>query len=138
MVRKWSTITARPSLRSLAILMPALVLVQIALGAAFRHGAIGVMPHVIGAMVVSLAILIVCAFVLHQFPEHRALRPAAMALLAVTLVQVCWAWGRIYARLDAERAAPGDGHRHRGACGHRSLDSGGQHRAGDSDPAQRA
>src|SRR6202020_728090 len=40
-----------PSLRSLAILTPSLVLVQIALGAAFRHGAIGVMAHVIGAMV---------------------------------------------------------------------------------------
>jgi cytochrome c oxidase assembly protein subunit 15 len=71
-----------PSLRSLAILTPSLVLIQIALGAAFRHGAIGVMAHVIGAMVVSLTILIVCAFVLHQFPSHPALRPAAIACSA--------------------------------------------------------
>lgn len=92
----------RPSLRSLAILTPSLVLVQIALGAAFRHGAIGVMAHVIGAMVVSLVILMVGVFVLHQFPNHPALRPAAIALLGVTLVQVCLGMGAYYARLAAK------------------------------------
>jgi cytochrome c oxidase assembly protein subunit 15 len=92
----------RPSLRSLAILTPSLVLVQIALGAAFRHGAIGVMAHVIGAMVVSLAILIVGAFVLNQFPNHPALRPAAIALLSVTLVQIFLGMGAYYTRLLAK------------------------------------
>lgn len=91
-----------PSLRSLAILTPSLVLLQIALGAAFRHGAIGVMAHVIGAMVVSLTILIVCAFVLHQFPNHPALRPAAVALLSITLVQVFLGMEAYYTRLSAK------------------------------------
>jgi cytochrome c oxidase assembly protein subunit 15 len=92
----------RPSLRSLAILTPSLVLVQIALGAAFRHGAIGVMAHVMGAMVVSLVILIVCSFVLHQFPSHPALRPAAIALLSITLVQVFLGMEAYYTRLSAK------------------------------------
>jgi heme a synthase len=92
----------RPSLRSLAILIPALVLVQIALGAAFRHGAMGVMAHVIGAMVVSLAILMVGVFVLHQFPNHPALRPAAIALLGITLVQVFLGMAAYYTRLAAK------------------------------------
>ena len=63
-----------PSLRSLAIIVPLVVLTQIALGAGFRHGAISVMPHMVGAMVVTLVILFVGAFVLQQFPTHRALR----------------------------------------------------------------
>jgi cytochrome c oxidase assembly protein subunit 15 len=93
----------KPSLRSLAVVIPALVLVQIALGAAFRHGAMTVLPHILGAMVVAGAILILCAFVLHQFPEHRALRPTAMTLMAVTFVQVMLGIGAYYARLDAAR-----------------------------------
>lgn len=92
-----------PSLRSLAILLPLLLLAQVALGAAFRHGAMTVMAHVIGAMVVSPAVLIVCAFVLHQFPEHRTLRPAAIALLGITLTQVLLGVGAYYTRLDATK-----------------------------------
>ena len=90
-----------PSLRSLAILLPALLLVQVALGAAFRHGAMTVMAHILGAMVVTPAVLIVCAFVLHQFPEHRSLRPAALILLGVTLGQVMLGIGAYFARLNA-------------------------------------
>jgi cytochrome c oxidase assembly protein subunit 15 len=93
-----------PSLRSLAIVLPTLLLAQVALGAAFRHGAMTVMAHVIGAMVVAPAVLIVCAFVLHQFPEHRALRPAAIALLGVTLAQVMLGIGAYFVRSDAARS----------------------------------
>jgi cytochrome c oxidase assembly protein subunit 15 len=92
----------KPSLRSLAIVTPILVLAQIALGAAFRHGAIGVLPHIVGAMVVSLAILIVSAFVLHQFPNHKPLRSAGVALLTITLVQVMLGLAAYYTRATAE------------------------------------
>lgn len=91
----------KPSLRSLAIVTPSLVLVQIALGAAFRHGAIGVLPHIFGAMVVSLAILIVGAFVLNQFPNHPALRSSSVWLLTITLVQVMLGLGAYYTRATA-------------------------------------
>jgi cytochrome c oxidase assembly protein subunit 15 len=94
----------KPSLRSLAVVIPMLVLAQIALGAAFRHGAMTVLPHILGAMVVAAAILILCAFVLHQFPEHRSLRPAAITLMVVTLVQVLLGIGAFYARLDATKS----------------------------------
>ena len=91
----------RPSLRSLALVAPVLVLAQIALGASFRHGAIGVMAHIVGAMVVALAILILGAFVLHQFPDHPALRPAAIAMLSVTLLQLMLGIAAYWARLNA-------------------------------------
>lgn len=77
-----------PPLRSIALALPVVVLAQIALGAGFRHGAMGVLPHIMGAMLVMLLILIACMFVLNQFPRHRTLRPAAIALLSITCVQI--------------------------------------------------
>ena len=78
----------RPSLRSLAIATPAVVLAQVALGAAYRHEAVGLMPHVAGAMIVALLILVVGVFVTQQFPGHRSLRPAAIALMTIAFLQV--------------------------------------------------
>jgi len=77
-----------PSLRTMAILTPAAVLIQIALGAGFRQRAIGVMPHLAGAMVVALLVMFVGVCVLQQFPQHRTLRSAAKALLGITFFQV--------------------------------------------------
>ncbi len=97
----------KPSLRSLSVFTCVLILGQIALGAGFRHGAIGVLPHIIGAMIVSLAILILGAFVLHQFPNHAPLRRAAKTMLAVTLIQVFLGIETYFARLGAaEKPAP--------------------------------
>jgi cytochrome c oxidase assembly protein subunit 15 len=90
-----------PSLRSLAIVTPVMVLAQIALGAAFRHRAIGVLPHVLFSMVVTLAVLFVATFVMHQFPDHRALSAAAKALLGVTTLQVMLGVAAYYTRLQA-------------------------------------
>ena len=77
-----------PSLRSLGTLTPILVVIQIALGAAFRHKAMGVLPHLFGAMVLVLAILCVCIFVMQQFPTHPALRPSANQLMAIAFTQI--------------------------------------------------
>jgi heme A synthase len=75
-------------LRSLAIAAPPLVLLQIALGAAYRHKVTSVMPHMANAMVVSLLTLIVCTVILQQYPEHGSLRSAAIAVLSIVLLQV--------------------------------------------------
>ena len=77
-----------PSMRSLAIMTPILVLLQISLGAAFRQNVLTLLPHVLGAMFVALVILLESIFVLQQFATHRALRPAAKALLGVAFGQV--------------------------------------------------
>jgi heme A synthase len=39
-------------------------------------------------MIVSLVILIVCAFAMQQFPTHRSLRPTAVTLISLTGAQV--------------------------------------------------
>ena len=75
-------------LRPLASAIPILVVIQIGLGAAFRHNAMGVLVHILNAMIVLLVILVAGIFVLRQHPEHPSLRPAAISLLIVTGVQV--------------------------------------------------
>jgi hypothetical protein len=77
-----------PSLRSLSTIAPLLVLVQIALGASFRHKALGVLPHIAGAIVVTLAILMTGMFVNQQYPDHRTLKSAAATMMTVVFCQV--------------------------------------------------
>jgi heme a synthase len=90
-----------PSLRSLAIIAPCMVLGQIALGAAFRHRAISLLPHLGGSILVALSLLVVGVFVLTQFPKHQALRKAAHGVLGMTALQVFLGLGAYWARLDA-------------------------------------
>jgi len=80
--------TWRPPLRTLAWILPAVVLLQITLGAAFRYRAASVLWHILNAMVVLLLVLIVCIFLVRQFPTHPSLRPAAIALAGIASVQV--------------------------------------------------
>lgn len=77
-----------PSLRMLAVAAPLVVLAQIALGAAYRHRALGLVPHVVGALVVTAVVLVVAMFALQQFPKHRTLRGAASWLMGIAMLQV--------------------------------------------------
>jgi len=77
-----------PFLRPLAISAPALVLLQIVLGALYRHKVTSVMWHMAGAMIVSLVTLIACMVVIQQYPSHRPLRGSAIHLMSILLLQV--------------------------------------------------
>jgi heme A synthase len=78
----------RPSLRSLALAIPAIVLLQTTLGASYRYRALGVIWHILNAMLVLLLILIVAVFLIRQFPQHPTLRPTAVAVAVITSIQV--------------------------------------------------
>ncbi|MBI4875812.1 MAG: COX15/CtaA family protein [Acidobacteria bacterium] len=78
----------RPPLRKLAVIVPLAILGQLALGAAYRHKLLGLMPHIVGAMVVGGIVLMVAMFVLTQFAAHRPLKKAAHSLAGLTFVQV--------------------------------------------------
>jgi len=80
--------TWRPSLRSLSAAVPAIILLQTTLGAAYRYRALGVLWHILNAMLVLLLILCVAIFLIRQFPQHPALRPAALTLAVITSIQV--------------------------------------------------
>ncbi len=77
-----------PSMRTLAVITPIALLAQVALGAAYRHRALGVAPHVVGALVVTGIVLMAAMFALQQFPQHSGLRNACLSLAVVALVQV--------------------------------------------------
>ncbi len=80
--------TWKPSLRSLSIAVPAIILLQTTLGASYRYHALGVLWHILNAMLVLLLILIVAVFLIRQFPTHPTLKPAAVALAVITGIQV--------------------------------------------------
>lgn len=77
-----------PPLRTMAIAAPLFLILQITLGAGFRHNALGVIWHILDAGIVLLLIMILGVCVLRQFPEHPALRPVAIWMLVLTGVQV--------------------------------------------------
>jgi heme a synthase len=94
-----------PSMRFLAAITPVLVLAQIALGAGYRHRAFGIMPHVIGAMIVGLILLMVGVFVLVQFSSIRPLRLSATTLVVITVLQILLGVGAYLARISTLDAA---------------------------------
>lgn len=83
-----SQAAGRSTLRLIIRASPALVLLQIVLGAAYRHKAIGVMPHMAGAMLVAGLLLVLCTIVLQRFPQSPPLRTTAGTLLGIVLLQV--------------------------------------------------
>jgi hypothetical protein len=88
-----------PSLRFLSGAAAFLVAVQVAFGAGFRHSAVGVMPHLLGALVVALFIMIVGAFAANQFSKHASLRPMAVWLMVITGIQVFLGMGAFLMRM---------------------------------------
>ncbi len=91
--------SARFSLRTLSLVALPLLILQVALGAAYRHKAMGIMPHITGALVVTLALLLLAVLVTNQYPEHRGLRPAAKLLIGITFTQVMLGMGAFITRL---------------------------------------
>lgn len=80
--------TGAPALHSLAVAVPFCVLAQLALGAAARHKTLGVLPHVIGAAVVTGMILWVVIRVLVSHSDVPSLRRSALFLLTIAISQV--------------------------------------------------
>ena len=88
---KWLTVTrlpgSRPFLRVLAVLALLATLTQGVLGVAFRHGILGIMPHVLGALVAAVIVVVLAMTVMYGL-EHRMLHSVAVTMLIVTAFQV--------------------------------------------------
>jgi heme A synthase len=96
----------RLSLRTMSLFVPALVLVQIALGAAYRNQAMGVLtPHFWGPRCCPF-LLLVGVLVVKHYPGHRSLEPAAVALMSITGVQVLLGFATFLALLMSNQATP--------------------------------
>lgn len=97
-----------PSLRFMATSTPAFVFLQIVLGALYRHHIIGLIPHIVGAMLVTGIVLLLALFVLTQCPKHEEMKQLATAVLLVIFVQVMLGVFTYISGMSAsENAVPG-------------------------------
>jgi heme a synthase len=96
---------ATPSLRQLATGTTTAIFLQLMLGAAFRHNAFGIIPHVVVAVVVTVGVLWVLIRVLAGHKSERRLVRSAAVLTALLAVQIALGIGSYLEKL-AERSAP--------------------------------
>jgi cytochrome c oxidase assembly protein subunit 15 len=75
-------------IKTLAHWTVAAVFLQLILGAAFRHRAFGLIPHLVGAVVVTFLIFRLAGALKREFPDVRALRGCARALHILIGVQL--------------------------------------------------
>ncbi|MFL6301158.1 MAG: COX15/CtaA family protein [Terriglobales bacterium] len=78
-----------PSLRTLSLFCVLSILVQLMLGAAFRHSGIKLLPHLVSAAVVTALLIWTSSRVLTNHSVPSAVRRPASALLGLLLVQLC-------------------------------------------------
>jgi heme A synthase len=91
-----------PSLRSLACLTPAAVLLQIAMGAGYRYQALSAISHVSWAFPVVLMLLMLTTFTLAGTTagEHADLRKGSIALMTLVCVQLALGVVAFLAHMD--------------------------------------
>src|SRR5579862_531399 len=80
--------TRSPSLHALSVATASAVLLQLILGAAFRHKAFGIVPHLVGAVVVTGMIFWLAGALKRRFPAIPELRFAARGLHILIGVQL--------------------------------------------------
>jgi heme A synthase len=95
-----------PSLRSLAWITPAVVLLQVALGAAYRHKLSGVIPHIVWAFAAAIIIMMLATFVITLAGASRPMRQSSIWLLALVCLQVMLGIAAFVMRLNS--AGPTD------------------------------
>jgi heme A synthase len=89
-----------PSLRSLAWFTPAVIVAQIALGAAYRHQLASVVPHVLGAFVAAVVVLMAGAAVFTTSGTQAEMRRLAGASLGLLVIQILLGVAAYFARVS--------------------------------------
>jgi cytochrome c oxidase assembly protein subunit 15 len=79
---------ATPSARGVAIWTTGVIFVQLILGAAFRHGAFGLTPHLVGAGLVTAMVVLTGIIVKKRFRDVRDLRRSMIFLHACFGMQI--------------------------------------------------
>ncbi|MGH9714110.1 MAG: COX15/CtaA family protein [Candidatus Acidiferrales bacterium] len=94
-----------PRLRSLAVWTTAAILIQLVLGAGFRHGAFGILPHLVGAAVVLFLAVWTSRIVRERFGQVRDLRRWGILLQAFLGTQILLGFAAYWA-VAQSRSAP--------------------------------
>jgi len=90
----------------LAAATTAATYVQLLLGAALRHGALTLAPHIVGSIVVAAGGTLVVARVLSRHAGHRGLRRAGLLFAWVLALQMALGLGAYWARFMGYDAVP--------------------------------
>jgi len=90
-----------PRVRSLTIWTILAVFLQLILGAAFRHKGFGIIPHLIGAVIVTILVFMTAGALKRRFSNVQPLRKCGRFLHILIGVQLllgagAW-WSRVYA-----------------------------------------
>jgi cytochrome c oxidase assembly protein subunit 15 len=93
-----------PRLRPLAVVTTAAIFVQLILGAGFRHGAFGILPHLVGFVVVTFLIVWTCRAVRKRFGQVRDLRRWGVLLQAFLGTQILLGVAAYWAVVQAMHA----------------------------------
>ena len=92
-----------PRIRSLVLWTPAAVFLQLILGAAFRHKGFGIIPHLIGAVIVTILIFMTAGALKRRFRDIPALRTCARYLHILIGAQLLLGGGAYWSRLYGAR-----------------------------------
>jgi cytochrome c oxidase assembly protein subunit 15 len=97
--------TSSPSLQHLTMITTGVILVQLILGAAYRHSKEGIIaPHVVGACVVTLLVGWVVSTVLMRFAQQRGLLRPALLLGGLLVAQLFLGIGSYMMKIAARNA----------------------------------
>jgi cytochrome c oxidase assembly protein subunit 15 len=94
-----------PSLQHLTAATTGVILLQLILGAVYRHHGTGIEPHVVGACVVTMFVAYVVTRIMTKFSQTPALLRPAQLLGALLVVQVFLGIGSYVVKM-ADRNAP--------------------------------
>src|SRR5271154_6033355 len=93
-----------PKLRVLTVWLTAVILIQLVLGAGFRHGAFGIMPHLIGFLVVTFMVIWTARTANKRFGQMGDIRRWVVMLHATFGTQVILGFLAYWAVDQAGRA----------------------------------
>lgn len=96
--------TATPSLRQLAAGTTVAIFFQLVLGAAFRHNGFGIIPHLVGAALVTAGVLWLLARLLTNFSCEPRLKRSALLLAGLLTAQIFLGIGAYIVQLAARDA----------------------------------
>ena len=88
-----------PRVRTLALWTLAAVFCQLILGAAFRHKGFGIIPHLVGAVVVTILVFVTAGALKRRFSDVPALRNCARLFHILIGVQLLLGAGAYWSRL---------------------------------------
>jgi cytochrome c oxidase assembly protein subunit 15 len=96
--------TGSPQLRTISILTASATFLQLVLGAAVRHKGFGIIPHIVGAVVVAALIYRTAAILRYRFPSSAPFTRCRIILHSLIGTQLLLGGAALWARIATQSA----------------------------------